>query len=249
MKMINPAVRYRKRTYQLEVCLPCLWPLDSYAWNVINDIEHRTIQVIDPNDRDAHECLLDSDGAYLVDSDAKLTVPLEDWLAVGCQRIRWERPGEDMPDDVVGTYSSNVDITFGTPYDESKPLGPSVFVGEIILPTKIQRAFNSYFEEALPKNLVNAFQFILAHELVHVFDILKYLAAAFMNWRAFRRNILGEGGSTDLVYSRMSDKTMFIDNYGQQNELDRIRRCWPSRAEDWFQTRELSWEQLFPNEK
>jgi hypothetical protein len=93
-------------------------------------------------------------------------------------------------------------------------------------------------------DLVHTFQFILAHELAHVFDALKYLVPAFKNWRAFWKNVLNEGCNINAMYERLTDKTIFLDDYGHNNELEGIRDYWPSRADVWFQTRELDWSNL-----
>lgn len=248
-KKVKLATRHRKRSFRLEICLPCIWPLEVYARDVINSIEPETIMVADPTNSSTRDYSLDSDGAYLVDSDATLPVPIKDWLAIGCQRIRWQHADEKMPDGVVGMYSTNIDVALGNPYSDSPPFGPSVFVGEIVLPSMIQKAFHEYSQELDPTDLVHTFQFVLAHEFVHVLDTLKYLVPAFINWRAFLRNVLDEGCCTDLMYSRMADRSIFIDNYGQQHELNRILYYWPTRAQDWFRTRELDWNELFHREK
>jgi hypothetical protein len=146
-----------------------------------------------------------------LESDAKLTVPLADWLAVGCQKIRWEEAGEEsLLDGACGIYHSNSHLAFGAPYDESVPFGPSVYVGEIILPLTIRSAFRSDLTPKKIAALVETFQFIVAHELIHVCDILTYLVPAFMDWRAFWKNVLNEGEATDLFLSRIDNISSFV---------------------------------------
>lgn len=242
-KAFTPIPRHRQRTFRLQIHVP---PFDEYAWEVVNSIERTTIQVADPHDQNGLAEKFDSGGAQLIDSDAKLTVPLADWLAVGCQKIRWEREPEEkvLPNNVFGCYFTNKDVVFGRPNDESHPSGPSVFVGDIIISRKIQRAWVKYHEPESVTDILRMFQFIIAHELVHVFNNLKYLVPAFMDWRSFWKNILTDGSSTDILHSRMSDKSLFIDSYGEKNELECVRDWWPSRAESWFQARNLDWPKL-----
>ena len=226
----------RQRTFSLDVSLP---PLDEYVWDVINSIEKETIEVVDPNDPAALDDVTDSSGALLLDSDAKLTVSLSDWFAAGCQKIRWEEPEENtLSIGTGGVYQSNAEVVFGSPGAESQPLGPSVFVGQIVLPLDIQDAFlQCRTNEQETASFLSSFQFVVAHELVHVFDKMKYLVPAFMDWRAFRTNILADGTRTDLLLSRMSAKSMFVDDYAGQNELESLRIWWPSRADEWFRAR------------
>ena len=225
----------RQRSFSLDVSLP---PLSDYAWDVINSIEKETIEVVDPTDPAALDEVTDSTGAFLLDSDAKLTVKLSDWIAVGCQKIRWEEPEENiLPIGTGGVYTSNFQIAFGRPGSESPPLGPSVFIAEIVLPLDIRDTFLQCETKQDIDSFVSSFQFIVAHELVHVFDKMKYLVPAFMNWRAFRTNILADGMNSDNLLFRMSAKSGFVDDYAKQNELESIRIWWPSRADEWFRAR------------
>jgi hypothetical protein len=234
----SPLPRHRKRSYRFEINLP---PFDDDAWDVVHSIEQTEIRVVEPGNWNALGEVHDKDGAILVDSDATMVVPLQEWLAVGCQRVRWsEEEGDDSFDEgVCGLYRANWPAVFGPPYAEALPHGPSVFMGEIVLPRNIQRAWLRYSEDKRKSTgIVSAVQLIIAHELVHVFDGLKYLVPAFLNWPAFWRNVLGQGSANDLLYSRMSCRTCFIDDYGNPNELAMLSNWWSSqRAEAWFEAR------------
>ncbi len=227
----------RKRTYRFDIFLP---PLQAAAWDVVQSIERHTVRVCDPANDRAMDDVWSPEGAFLVDSDATLEVPLEDWLAVGCQRMRWEEARDEpaMSDETLGLYSHNATAAFGGPYQESKPHGPSVFVGEVILPRRMQ---NAYLEHSQNRRdsaaITRAFQLVVAHELVHVFDVLKYIVPAFMDWPRFWRDVLGEGTRSDLFFGRLCIKSRFIDDYGGPNELASLRDWWPSRATDWWRAR------------
>jgi len=231
---MKPLSRRRQRTFSLQICLP---PLDKYAWEVVTSIERKTIKVVDPHNPNGLACERDSSGALLINSNATLPVPLADWLVVGCQKIRWAEAEDHLGDTVLGMYSTNADIAFGNEYSESTGLGPSAFIGQIILPLKIRDALSHCRTPEQTTLLVRMFQCIVAHELVHVFDTLTYLVPAFMDWRAFWRNTLREGCNNDILYSRLHDTSLCVDSYGEQNELESIRKWWPSRAESWFETR------------
>lgn len=83
-KRAKPRSRRRQRTYSLQICVP---PLDGCAWEVVESIERQTIPVTDARDYNALDDVTDASGAILVDNDVKLSVPVTEWLAVGCQRI------------------------------------------------------------------------------------------------------------------------------------------------------------------
>ena len=239
---MKPISRRRQRTFSLRVCVP---PLDDSVWAVINGTERLTIAVVDPDDLDALGALFYSFGAVLEDSDAKLAVDLADWLAVGCQRIRWEEDDENVvPAGACGIFHHNADLVFGPPFAECEPLGPSVFAGQIVLPRAIQRAYLDCEDIQSATAVVETFQFIVAHELVHVFDMLKFLAPAFMDWGGFRTNILGQGGMSNHLRSRMCDQSCFTDDCASRHELDSIRHFWPSQADKWFRARDRDWSGL-----
>ncbi len=232
----QPIPRYRKRTYSLNVHLP---PLDDYAWDVVRSIEQPQIRVVDPVNGHALDCVTDTHGAILLDSDETMTVPLAQWLVVGCQSIRWRVWGDGPLDKgVVGTYKSNYSSIFGPCCAETRPPGPAIFTGEIVLPSSIKRAWLACKEDRKKAaGIANAVQLILAHELVHAFDLLKYLVPALLNWPGFWRNVLQEGCLNDELYTRIDDRSSFIDDYSGPNELAQIRYWWPSRADTWFGAR------------
>jgi len=238
-----PRPRRRTRTYRLIVRVP---PLDAHAWDVIHSIEQRTIQVADPHNRSALDDTFDASGAFLIDSDATLAVPLDDWLAVGCQRIRWARPEDKLPKGACGVYRLNSTEVFGLPHAETPPHGPGAAVCEIILPQEIQGAWFACQAEQDPQAVTRferAFQLVVAHELVHAFQQLRYLVPAFMDWPSFWRNVLDEGCRVDCLLSRVQGSSTFLDDYGGPNELAMIQTWWPSRAEIWFEARR--WFSMF----
>ncbi|MEI7900728.1 MAG: hypothetical protein WCK89_10755 [bacterium] len=41
----------------------------------------------------------------------------------------------------------------------------------------------------------------------------------------------------DILLSRLTCKSLFLDDYGNQNELESIRDWWPSRVDKWWEAR------------
>ena len=84
------------------------------------------------------------------------------------------------------------------------------------------------------REIENKFKYVIAHELVHVFDSMIFIVPAFMDWPSFWENVLGGGGSCDVLLSLYMDTSLFVDSYGQHNELEQLKKYWPSQAETWF---------------
>ncbi|MCP4599987.1 MAG: hypothetical protein GY847_05520 [Proteobacteria bacterium] len=232
--------RRRQRTFRLSFHIP---PFDDLAREVVNGIEKDVLKVVDPTQEGCIDLGAEPGGTISVDSDANLYVQLKEWLAVGCQRIRWEEGTEDLfESDQLATYRTNIPLVFGVPYGDSEPLGPSVFIGEIIISRKVHKSwFEMSHSTQTQDGLGLILQYIIAHELVHVFDALKYVVPAFMDWRSFYKNVLDYGTTTEALYTRLGFKSRFIDEYGKGNEPEMIREWWPSLAEKLFEARKLDW--------
>ena len=78
------------------------------------------------------------------------------------------------------------------------------------------------------------FKCIIAHELVHVFDMMRFVVPAFMDWRSFWTHVLEEGSACDILQSRFNCISSFVDCYGEESELAMIEEDWPSQAKIWF---------------
>ena len=241
---MKPATQRKERLFKLNIDLPPP-ALTECAWDLVASVEREDIMVVDPHNRHALDEVTDSDGAILVNADATLAVKLADWLSIGCQRIRWEHMQEtEVPKTAYAMYTTNIRKVFGGPFQESAPLGPAAFVGEIVIRRQLQRAMLACAREGEAENSMQIFQFIIAHELAHVFDALKYLVPAFMDWRKFYKDVLCDGTATEAVYSRMGWLSGMMDEYGYKNELGGIQQWWPSRAEQIFKARDLDWSIL-----
>lgn len=103
------------------------------------------------------------------------------------------------------------------------PVGPSAFVGKIILNKQCPHMNSEY-----------SFKCIVAHELTHCFDTMRFLVPAVMNWRICWQHILKNGTASDVAQSMFHDTSLFVDDYGGQNELAMLRHYWPSNAKKWF---------------
>ena len=79
-----------------------------------------------------------------------------------------------------------------------------------------------------------AFVLSVAHELIHVFDAMRFVVPAFQNWDQFWKIALREGSFCDVAIGLLEDKRRFLDNYGSDHEKEMIAHFWPSKVEEWF---------------
>jgi len=216
-------VKRRQRTFGLTIEVPIFYRLVEH---VISSIENDTLYVFRPDDEDALSDTYDQDGIMHVNKRADVPISIREWLCVGCQRILYGC--EDKPSDkCLAFYRCNGWQTL-FPYDNRvTPLGPSAFIAEIHL-----------LQESLPSSNSSkargAFCFVVAHELVHAFDMMRFVVPAFQNWRTFWKRVLGEGSKCDLAQGMFHDKSLFLDTYGSGHELALIEEFWPSQAKQWF---------------
>ena len=75
---------------------------------------------------------------------------------------------------------------------------------------------------------------IIAHELVHVFNHMRFIVPAFKNWRSFWHTFLCCGWKANVLHSRLRDLNLYVDCYGEKGELESLKEFWPSQAERWF---------------
>lgn len=108
------------------------------------------------------------------------------------------------------------------------PPGPTAFYGEIVL-----RSEKFHFNEQTA-SITDKLSFTIAHELTHVFDMLRILVPAIRDWPTFWEEALQEGTSCDNARLLHQYDSRFVDNYGSENELAMIAQYWPTRAEKWF---------------
>lgn len=198
----------------------------SWVNEVIESIETDTIQVYDPKDTSALDDVFNDQDDECLEGRLSLTVPLREWIPVGCQCVRWFSPLDMVQASRRGSlawYENNA-ATVLWPIDRlpMRVQGPAAFVGEIAINRQ-----DWAFEE-------DKFKFVLAHELVHVFDMLKLLIPAFMDWRSFWKHALHEGDSCEDAARRYAESGTLIDDYGCASERQCIQQYWPSQAGRWF---------------
>lgn len=217
-----------ERTFRLEVEVPFV---TDWVWETIEAIETTTLKVFDPSDPNVSVIDYDEEGAQVLDGGATLPVDIHEWLAVGCQHIGTLTPKDE---DTIARYSYNahqVLMPFGT---ISTPAGPAAFVGRIdVAPRFIRRVIGSHDKQAAH----DAFCFVIAHELVHVFDMMQFVVPAVMNWESFWVNVLKEGSISDSCLGLFNDLGHVLDRYETELELARVKTFWGTRADTWFEAR------------
>jgi hypothetical protein len=220
------AIKTKRRTFRLENRIDQYGPdyPGPHKWveEVLSTIERDELLVFDPQDKDVLQSVFNSQGEEPLEAKATLPVLLREWLPVGCQCIRWfdSREEKEEKSGAVGCYQHNAFTILWPPGIRTSSQGPAAFVGEIAMKFMVDSE--------------DRFKCVLAHELVHVFDMLKLLVPAFTNWRTFYTNVLDGGLANEDAGRRHRDIGIFIDDYGGECERLRLVDYWPSQADRWF---------------
>lgn len=220
------------REFKLRIELPAPLPLETWVGEVIDGIENDTLLVFPPDDEDAIGERLEADGSASVNTGATLPVSIKEWLCVGCQLIRWEGAMDDSrrrSDKCLAFYIHNGHEVMWPQYAQFTPLGPGAFVANIVLGKALLDLIWKKREKS-----EGGLKFVIAHELVHVFDCMRLVVPAFSDWELFWNQALRGGCFCDVAASELHSKSLFIDDYRGENELAMVQEYWPSRAEEWF---------------
>jgi hypothetical protein len=216
------ARKSKRRQFKLTIEVPHYFPLVE---EVLDSIEQDTLYVFQPDDESAFACAVDEDNIEVLNKRATLPVSIREWLCVGCQLIEMKCcPHED----VLATYNSNLFESI-LAYEDT-PLGPACFWGKIgLCKGRIWKDYDDVEHDA--------FRFTVAHELIHVFDTLRLIVPAFMDWKTFWRKALHDGESCDLAWNMFNATAGFVDRYETELEKASVAEYWPSKVEEWFRAR------------
>jgi len=201
----------------------------KWALEVIGGIENDRLLTLDENEE--FSLRTSEDGSLQIDSCFKYPVSIKEWLPIACQSIRSQAGPQDDFDNPSGiacykSFAGEVLFPCGGGFI---PAGPVAFNGAIIFSTDF---VNSVSEEG--PDVEAKFKCVMAHELVHVFDIMKFLVPAFRNWENFWKVCLGDGTACDEIERLLMFNSVFIDDYGTDNESVMIAEYWPTSARKWF---------------
>lgn len=230
--MSRPSLKQRtsksaRRSFKFQIGLQ----MTHRQWvrEVLDAIENDTVLVFDPNDDEALCPVFDAEGREIVNARAKIPVSIREWLPAACQYIYFDENHsafQNENQECFAVYSHNaceVLFPFAMWSLMCSPIGPSAFIGKIVLNKKIPQMESE-----------NWFKCAIAHEFVHCFDTMRFLVPAVMNWRSCWQHILQGGSANDVAQSMFHTTSLFIDDYGGQNELTMLKHYWPSSAEKWF---------------
>jgi len=219
----------KTRRFELKLCLPFpTYICEQYAKEVIESIEQDELLVFDPKDETALKEVTNKKGEILILDKAKMPVSIKEWLPVGCQYIRYANSSVDeLKEGRLAFYKTNAHQVLWPVYAEHKPEGPAALMGEII----ISGPDTDFDDMTLYRD---KFKCLIAHELVHVFEYMRFIVPAFMDWRNFWHIVVNDGSSADLLVSNLDMTNSPIDRYGTQLELACLQDYWPSQAQNWF---------------
>jgi hypothetical protein len=205
--------------------------------DVINNIEKETLRVFDAQKSGIFKNIsFYSEIDRFLEEKAEVEIKIPEYLPLACQSIRFfyedsdkelEAEKEKYP-NIPASYWSNIRETILSQRGSSS-LSPSAFIGRIVLYDDIM--------DVLPltkKESENPFKYLIAHELIHAFNVMRFMVPAFMDWDSFYKNVLESGcdhWGAKQVLSRLDN---VLDSYGTESELNELKKYWPSNAEKWF---------------
>lgn len=216
-KLLGP--KAFSRDFELQIAIP---PFNDIPLNIIGGIERDELLVFDAGDEDA----------FCDDKDiiqrAKTPVSIREWLCIGCQSIRWSEGDEFKDPQKWAVYAQNAhDVIF--PLDaKDTPPGPADFYGAIVLN-------KDNFSGEMDTSIEDKRSFVIAHELTHVFDMLRILIPAFQDWPTFWERALQDGDACGAARYVQHGQSLFVDAYGTESELKSIEQYWPTNAKRWFE--------------
>lgn len=213
-----------ERRLQFSIELP--EPAASLVRHVLETIEQPTIGVYRSDDPQAFGC--GRDEAIEVYQHASQQVAIVDWLSVACQRICVEDMNAE-PTNVFGYYRSNISKALFGSWSEIKPPGPAALNSEIVLSHNVFFWGLSDHQQDRDR-----FCLVVAHELCHAFDAMRFIVPACQDWDSFWRIVLRDGFLCDQARESQVFYELFLDDYGSERELAAIEEFWPSQARQWF---------------
>lgn len=223
-----------ERQFELKNCLD--GKCKQWADEVIKGIENQELMVFDTKD-EIRFCDVYRYGEIdkFIKENAKEKINIIEYLPLACQCIRFIDEDTDIElkkdkEKYFASYWSNTKRTI-LPTPPVEPLGPSAFIGEIILHDTIESGLSPY------TNVSEApFKGIMAHELIHAFDEMRLIVPAFRDWKNFWEKTLKKGSQCQHARQLMTRMKNNIDCYGSNKELKELKKYWSSQAEGWFNT-------------
>jgi hypothetical protein len=189
---------------------------DWLVYDVINKLEIDELHVFQPDDQRAFS------GESLL-KRATLPIKIRDWFPMACQLIQEARIDDYNTHALFSDNASHCLFRI----DGRRPIGPANLQCEI----RLSRRLFSGRNPAAP----DAIRLVVAHELAHAFDLLRFTGPAILDWNEYWRKPLAEGRNCRQVLQRIEDLALRLDDYGSQSELESLRRFWPSHAEEWIE--------------
>ncbi len=164
-----------------------------------------------------------------------MDVRIRDWLSVGCQCIRFGVTSDAKKSKTAGPvacYESSSEVLWPVNgwHRCIRPAGPAAFVGEIIISHHLQKDSPEYNTPQYS----HYFKHIISHELLHVFNYMRFVVPAFINWQVFWDKFLWNGMLCSEVIDVLEQSNEIIDRYGTKYELARLQEFWPSHAKKWL---------------
>lgn len=161
----------------------------------------------------------------IIGRKATLPVSIREWLPVGCQWIGLYE-SRYASDDGLGLFWTNAHDALFPLEAPHRPLGPVALDSKIMLQTNCIDLLQSRGEDAV--------RLIIAHELVHAFDLMRIAVPAVMDWETFWNVALAQGDHCEYANDLYRIQASVLDDYDNLNEFLGIADRWGSQADAWW---------------
>jgi hypothetical protein len=195
-------------------------------------METDELLVFDAADEEGLADAQDQSSNVLIANGAKIPISIKEWFPAACQAVMFGGSDEvkkaaGHAEGVLGVYWNNANAVLFTPVMQSigmgRPAGPAAFLGRILL------------SSGLRDESEDRFKWIVAHEITHALDTLRFLVPAVADWEKCWRKLFGGGQWSEGAAQTFGLLAEFLDReYGSRNELLTVKQYWPSQSEKWF---------------
>ena len=229
-----------ERRFGLKICVNGRYK--EWIQDVIRGIEKETLLVFDPKRTNSFSDINRCDKIdRFIEEKATLEYSISEYLPLACQCIRFMdekidtelKKQKDTKSDISACYCSNIEKTILFPRNNGL-ISPSAFIGEILLCFDITQLSCYRYESEKP------FKYLIAHELVHAFNHMRFIVPAFFNWDSFWQKSLNSSIDCSKARTALKKVNGNIDKYGTDIELKELQKYWPNNAEEWVN----AWQDL-----
>ena len=221
-----------EREFSFKKCLNDKY--EKWTNDVLDSLENKELMIFDAKDENpfSNICSYEKIDQF-IEERTKEKINICDYLPLACQCVRNIQDSDielkkeqEEKKVLLASYWSNTNRTI-LPVSSILPESPAAFIGEIVLHDLIEDKLRPH----KPKS-EEPFKYIMAHELLHVFNGMRIIVPAFRDWKNFWAKALKKGQACSDA--REVKKRIDNDIDDPDKVIMELEKYWPSKAEKWF---------------